>query len=163
MIYNTEWGSELVSQKLNISERLLSWKFFSPFLLLFTYSCLHFPLLLPTTPGIPSSQPRSYPSLALSLCPLYIVSVSLLVRNYERGEMKITDSKKCLLTTTPPTNPPTHTLGGFLKFEMFFLIIFIDLRERGKWKRERGREGEGGRERKKLHRFVVPLIYVFTG
>ena len=40
------------------------------YLLLFKYSCLHFPPARPAT--IPNSYPWSYPSLALSTCLLYM-------------------------------------------------------------------------------------------
>ena len=46
--------------------------FFTYFLFLFKYSCLHFPPSTPPAPPIPTSHPWSYPSLALSMCPLYM-------------------------------------------------------------------------------------------
>ena len=53
---------------LNCDSNFIYFNFFI-FLLLFKYSCLHF---TPTTlPPIPTSHPQSYPSLALSMCPLY--------------------------------------------------------------------------------------------
>ena len=42
------------------------------FLLLFKYSCLHFPPPLPQKPAVSISHVQSYPSLALSTCPLYM-------------------------------------------------------------------------------------------
>ena len=42
------------------------------FVLLFTYSCLHFPATTFTPPPIPTSHPQSYPPLALSMDPLYM-------------------------------------------------------------------------------------------
>ena len=42
------------------------------FLLLFKYSCVHFPPPLSLAPPTPTSHTQSFPSLALSLCPLYL-------------------------------------------------------------------------------------------
>ena len=41
-------------------------------LLLFNYSCLHFPHPLPHAPSIPISYPQSFPALALSIVLLYM-------------------------------------------------------------------------------------------
>ena len=49
-------------------KRFKSIKLFSFFLLLFKYSCLHFPSTTPPTPAIPTSHPRFYPPLVLSMC-----------------------------------------------------------------------------------------------
>ena len=47
---------------------------FKVFLLFFKYTCLHFPLPFTPNPAIPTSHhPLSYPPLALSMCPLYMV------------------------------------------------------------------------------------------
>ena len=74
--------------------------FFSHFLLLFKYSCLHCP---PTThpPAMPTSHPWSYPSLALSLCPLYM-----------------------FLKTLPHFSPiiPSNLPSGYCQYVLFFNV-----------------------------------------
>ena len=82
------------------------------FLLLFKYSCLHFPLTTTPSPAIPTSHPQSYPTLALSMV-LYT----------------------CSLTTLPPPPPlslpnsPLVTVNLFLismSLVIFCLLCFVD-------------------------------------
>ena len=81
--------------------KFLFFSFFPHFLLLFTYSCLHFPNTTPPTPATPTSHPECYPSLAMSMCPLH------------------------MFLTTLPSFPPiilSHLPSGYCQFVLNFNV-----------------------------------------
>ena len=78
--------------------------FFPHFLLLFKYSCLHFPPPLPSTPAIPISHPQSYPPLVLSMSPLYM-----------------------FLDDPYPFSPivPSYLSSGYCQFVLYFIFSYV--------------------------------------
>ena len=71
------------------------------FLLLYKYSCLHFPPTIPQTPAIPTFHLRSYPPLVLIKCPLRMFLKTL--------------------PLCPPLSPPTSPL---VSLSLFLVSVF---------------------------------------